>query len=103
MLAILVVLVPLAQFLSSKHSSNVAAGLSPLFFSPLSEFFGRRWIYIISFLFFIAFNVQTAVSQNIETLLIARFLAGFSGSAFLSVSGGQHSSPVYVPCSLIRL
>jgi len=32
--------------------------------------------------------IPCAVSQNIQTLLIARFFNGLSGSAFLSVAGG---------------
>jgi MFS family permease len=34
------------------------------------------------------FTIPCAVAQNIQTLLVARFFAGFSGSAFLSVAGG---------------
>lgn len=32
--------------------------------------------------------IPCAVAQNIETMLIARFFDGLSGSAFLSVAGG---------------
>jgi len=56
--------------------------------SPLSEFYGRRPIYIGSFVVFIVFLVPSAVARNIETMIIARFLQGLAGSAFLSVSGG---------------
>jgi multidrug resistance protein len=53
-----------------------------------SEFYGRRPIYLVSFTFFIIWLIPSAVAQNIETMLIARFLDGLSGSAFLSVAGG---------------
>lgn len=32
--------------------------------------------------------IPCAVAQNIQTMLIARFLDGIAGSAFLSVAGG---------------
>lgn len=55
---------------------------------PLSEFYGRRPVYLVSFSFFLIWLVPSAVAKNIETMLIARFLDGLSGSAFLSVAGG---------------
>ncbi|KAL1955367.1 hypothetical protein VTO42DRAFT_8649 [Malbranchea cinnamomea] len=63
-------------------------GIGPLFLAPLSEYFGRRIIYITSFSFFVIWLIPCAVAQNVETLLVARFLSGLSGSAFLSVAGG---------------
>lgn len=66
-------------------------GISPLFLSPLSEYYGRRPIYLVSFFLFFVFQIPAAFAQNIATLLIVRFLAGFSGSAFLSVAGGSIS------------
>lgn len=56
--------------------------------SPLSEFYGRRPIYLGSFAFFLIWLVPSAVAKNIETMIIARFFQGLAGSAFLSVSGG---------------
>ena len=56
--------------------------------SPLSEFYGRRPIYIGSFVFFVIFLIPSAVARNIETMIVVRFLQGLAGSAFLSVSGG---------------
>ena len=64
-------------------------GLSPMFLGPLSEFYGRRPIYIFAYLFFTIWLIPCAVAQNIQTMLIARFLDGLSGSAFLSVAGGS--------------
>lgn len=56
--------------------------------APLSEFYGRRPIYIISFAFFLIWLIPSAVARNIQTMLIARFFDGLAGSAFLSVAGG---------------
>lgn len=52
------------------------------------QFFGRRPIYICSFTFFLIFMIPCALARNTQTMLIARFLDGLAGSAFLSVAGG---------------
>lgn len=61
--------------------------LGPMW-SPLSEFYGRRPIYLFAFAAFTLFIVPCAVAQNIQTVIVSRFFQGLSGSAFLSVSGG---------------
>lgn len=66
----------------------VGLGLGPMILGPLSEFYGRRPIYIISFAFFMIWLIPCAVAKNIETELVSRFLDGVAGSAFLSVAGG---------------
>ncbi|KAA8565599.1 hypothetical protein EYC84_009451 [Monilinia fructicola] len=63
-------------------------GLGPMLLGPLSEFYGRRPIYLCSFTFFLIWLIPSAVAPNIQTLIITRFFDGLSGSAFLSVAGG---------------
>ncbi|CBX96232.1 hypothetical protein LEMA_P111510.1 [Plenodomus lingam JN3] len=63
-------------------------GTGPMVLSPLSEFYGRRPIYIGSFTFFLIWMIPCAVARNMQTMLVARFLDGLAGSAFLSVAGG---------------
>lgn len=63
-------------------------GTSPMILGPLSEFYGRRPIYILAYIFFTIWLIPCATAQNIQTMLVARFLDGLSGSAFLSVAGG---------------
>lgn len=63
-------------------------GVGPMFLAPLSEFYGRRPIYLASFSMFLIWLIPCAVAKNIQTMLIARFLNGLAGSAFLSVAGG---------------
>ena len=63
----------------------VGLGLGPMILGPLSEFYGRRPIYIISFAFFMIWLIPCAVAKNIETELVSRFIDGLAGSAFLSV------------------
>ncbi|KAI1652498.1 MFS general substrate transporter [Daldinia decipiens] len=65
--------------------------LGPLLMSPLSEFIGRRPIYIASWAMFLIWLIPSAVARNIATMLVARFIDGFAGSSFLSVAGGTVS------------
>lgn len=66
----------------------VGLGLSPMILAPLSEFYGRKPVYVLSTLFFFVWIIPCAVAPNIQTLIIARFFDGFAGAAFLSVAGG---------------
>lgn len=63
-------------------------GLAPMLLGPLSEFYGRRPIYIVGYAMFTIWLIPSAVARNIQTMLIARFFDGLGGSAFLSVAGG---------------
>ncbi|KAF6813831.1 major facilitator superfamily transporter [Colletotrichum sojae] len=65
--------------------------LGPMFLSPLSEFYGRRPIYLVSWSMYVIWIIPSAVAKNIATMLVARFFDGLSGSAFLAVSGGTVS------------
>lgn len=79
--------------------SEVAAGLTitlfllgyvagPLAFAPLSEFYGRRWIFYITFFLYLAFNFLCAFAPNFGSLLVGRFLTGTFVSAPLSNGPG---------------
>ena len=59
-----------------------------LFLAPLSEFYGRRPIYIGAFGMYLIWLIPCAVANNIATMLVSRFFDGLAGSAFLSVAGG---------------
>jgi MFS family permease len=56
--------------------------------SPLSEFWGRRPIYLVSWAGFVIWTIPCAVARNISTMLVSRFMSGISASAFMSVAGG---------------
>lgn len=60
----------------------------PLVFAPLSEFYGRRWIFYITFMLYIAFNFLCAFAPNFGSLLVGRFLTGTFVSAPLSNAPG---------------
>ena len=85
-----------AEFHNSREVGTVGLSLfvfglatGPLILAPLSEFYGRRSVYLVSYAMYIIWLIPSAVAKNIQTMLVARFLCGFSGSAFLSVSGGS--------------
>lgn len=79
-----------SRIVSTLGLSLFVLGLSqgPMFMSPLSEFYGRRPIYLVAWAMYIIWIIPQARANNIGTMLVARFLDGFSGSAFLAVSGG---------------
>ncbi|KAF7330542.1 MFS domain-containing protein [Mycena venus] len=64
-------------------------GLGPLYLAPLSEMFGRRIVYIVSFGLFALLNVGCALVQTDSGLIILRLLAGLAGSAGPSLGGGS--------------
>ncbi|WWC90273.1 uncharacterized protein L201_005206 [Kwoniella dendrophila CBS 6074] len=63
-------------------------GTGPLLWSPLSELFGRRLLWIVPTLIYIIFNIPCALAPNIGCLLVSRFICGFFGSAPLTLAGG---------------
>lgn len=50
---------------------------------------GRRTSFLYPFPLFVLFNLAGALAQNIETVLVVRFLAGVFGNGQSSVLGGQ--------------
>lgn len=66
----------------------VGFAVGPLFWAPLSELFGRQWLFIGTYAFFTAFNAGAAGVQNAWSLIILRFFAGSFGSSPLTNAGG---------------
>ncbi|KAH7406593.1 major facilitator superfamily domain-containing protein [Phaeosphaeria sp. MPI-PUGE-AT-0046c] len=62
--------------------------IGPLFWAPLSELYGRQYLFFGTYMLLTIFNAGAAGSQNIETLIILRFLAGSFGSSPLTNAGG---------------
>lgn len=60
----------------------------PLITAPLSEFIGRRWLYLVTSSCIIAFAGGSGAARNLATLLICRFLCGFLGSAGIAIGAG---------------
>ncbi|KIX05567.1 uncharacterized protein Z518_06439 [Rhinocladiella mackenziei CBS 650.93] len=81
------------------HVSEEVAGLvitlfllgycaGPLIFAPLSEFYGRRWVFYTTFSCYLAFNFLCAFAPNFASLLIGRLLTGTFVSAPLTNAPG---------------
>lgn len=66
-------------------------GIGPMFLSPISEFHGRKVVYICSLTFIIPFMLLTGFAKNLPAVFLGRFLAGLSGSAFMGVASGSFS------------
>jgi multidrug resistance protein len=60
----------------------------PFFWAPLSEFYGRRWVFYISFTLYLVFNFLCAFAPNFASLLVGRFLTGTFASSPMSNSPG---------------
>lgn len=63
----------------------------PMLFSPLQELpkYGRNPVYLTTLFIYILFVIATAVASNIETILVARFFAGFFGSPVLATGAAS--------------
>jgi len=59
--------------------------------APLSEYFGRRPVYIYSWFILFIFQLPLALAPNIGTVIVCRLIQGFGGSAPLSNTGGTIS------------
>ncbi|KAF1984814.1 MFS general substrate transporter [Aulographum hederae CBS 113979] len=81
------------------HVSNEVAGLvttlfllgycmGPLVWAPLSEYYGRRWVFYITFSLYLSFNFLCAFTPNFAGLLTGRFLTGMFAASALSNAPG---------------
>lgn len=72
-------------------------GTGPTIWGPLSELYGRKVPLCVGFAVFTIFQIPVAVAQNLQTVLVFRFLQGFFGSSPVSVIGehvsGQPTRP----------
>lgn len=69
----------------------VGLALGPVVAAPLSEMIGRRLIYITLFPTSMLFFMGVGLAQNIRTVLVLRFFAGFAASPPMSIAGGTMS------------
>lgn len=60
----------------------------PILWAPVSELRGRKWPLSIALLAGGIFTIGSAVSKDIQTLLICRFFAGMCGASQLTVVPG---------------
>lgn len=62
--------------------------LGPLVWAPLSELYGRKSIYVISFAAYTVFSVAAACSSSVSSLLVFRFIASAFSSSSMTNTGG---------------
>lgn len=75
----------LSEIVVSIYVLGFAVG--PLVVAPMSEIYGRKWAYLISFMLFLIFTIACAVSSNLGMLIAFRFLAGCAGSTPTTLGG----------------
>jgi MFS family permease len=61
--------------------------VGPLLWAPCSESFGRRIMFIATFIPFTVFNAACCGAHSLEVLLVFRFLSGTFGSSSLTSVG----------------
>jgi MFS family permease len=66
----------------------LATAFGPLLIGPLSEVYGRAPILHFSNVWFLGWNIVCGFAKTKETLIAARFLAGFGASAIYALAGG---------------
>lgn len=71
-------------------------GLSPMFWGPMGQVYGRRWTQIYSSIFFFGFSIGSALSPNLASFFIFRILTAFQGTSFLII-GSSCIGDIYRP------
>ncbi|RDH26638.1 major facilitator superfamily domain-containing protein [Aspergillus welwitschiae] len=67
---------------------TIGLALGPLLFAPLSETYGRRWIYILASTSLLSFAAGAGAAQSFASYLICRFLSGMLGSVGIAMGAG---------------
>ena len=62
--------------------------IGPMSWAPLSELYGRQYIYFLTFALVTIFEAGSTASQNTQTLLVLRLLAGATGASAIVNSAG---------------
>lgn len=65
--------------------------LGPVMAAPLSEVYGRRWIYFVTFPASMLFAMGVGLSKNMHSILILRFFCGLVGSPPMALCAGTIS------------
>jgi multidrug resistance protein len=74
----------------------IGMAIGPLWLAYISEHFGRRSVYIVSFSAYTLFSILCAVSQSIGQLLAFRLLAALSSGGAQAIGAGTISD-IYLP------
>lgn len=74
----------------------LSLGIFPIWWSSLSEFKGRRTVYVLSFILMVCFTIGSALSPDISSFIVFRLLQGASSASVQSVGAGTISD-LYIP------
>jgi MFS family permease len=77
----------LSSFVVSVYLLGYCFG--PLLIAPLSEMYGRQYIYHVCNVLYVIWTVCCAVAPEVGSLIVFRFLAGFAGSCPLTIGAGS--------------
>jgi MFS family permease len=77
----------LSSFVVSVYLLGYCFG--PLLLAPLSEIYGRRYLYHGCNILYVIWTVACAVAPEIGSLVVFRFFAGFAGSCPLTIGAGS--------------
>ena len=69
-------------------SRQVASGILPLIFAPMTEHRGRKLGYFIPWVMFVLALIPCAAAQNFQTIIIARFFEGGCSGMGSVIAGG---------------
>ncbi|CCF42769.1 hypothetical protein CH063_02921 [Colletotrichum higginsianum] len=74
----------------------VFMAISPCFWGPLSQVYGRKWTCAVTASLFLGCSIGTALSPNIAAFFVFRMLTAFAGTSFL-VTGPAVIGDLYHP------
>ncbi|CAI7666820.1 unnamed protein product [Penicillium manginii] len=77
----------LSSFVVSVYLLGYCFG--PLLIAPISEMYGRRWVYNFCNIFYVIWTITCAVAPDIGSLVVFRFFAGCVGSCPLTIGAGS--------------
>lgn len=71
-------------------------GLSPVFWGPLGQVYGRKWPQVICAVLFTVFSAGTALAPDLASFFVFRVLTAFQGTSFLII-GSSCIGDIYRP------
>ncbi|KAJ6057629.1 uncharacterized protein N7446_008526 [Penicillium canescens] len=77
----------LSSFVVSVYLLGYCFG--PLLLAPLSEMYGRQYLYHGCNILYVIWTIACAVAPEIGSLIVFRFFAGFAGSCPLTIGAGS--------------
>ncbi|KAJ6184802.1 hypothetical protein N7519_006103 [Penicillium mononematosum] len=77
----------LSSFVVSVYLLGYCFG--PLIIAPLSELYGRQYVYHVCNVLYVIWTIACAFAPEIGSLVVFRFFAGFAGSCPLTIGAGS--------------